>query len=488
MTKEKKPNIVYILADDMGYGDLSCLNENSRIPTPCLDELATEGMIFTDGHSCSAVCTPSRYGILTGRYAFRTRLKKGVLNGFEPHLIEEGRETVPSYLKRHGYHTACIGKWHLGMDYPTTDGEPASKERENTDWTGQITNGPNACGFDLFYGIPNSLGNTPYIWIENDRFIGTCTTTKGFEEPGPAEEDFNPYEAMPNILEKSIEFIENQNDNTPFFLYMPLTAPHTPLVPTPPFQGKSPIGPYGDFCMQVDWTVGEIMNALKQKGLEENTLVVFTSDNGCAPYIGVENFEALGHFPSYIYRGYKADIWEGGHRIPLIMRWPGQIKPGSVCDEMVNLNDLLATCAAIIGEPLVDDAGEDSYDILPLMQGTGGSRPEREAMVHHSIEGNFSIRKGDWKLELCPGSGGWTSPTNPEAKTNALPEIQLYNLKTDIAEQTNLAAAHPQIVAELKALLDTTMRDGRSVPADRSPDRNAGRIASKQPEECCLVC
>lgn len=462
MTDARKPNIVYILADDMGYGDLSCLNEKSRIPTPCLDQLANEGMIFTDGHSCSAVCTPSRYGILTGRYAFRTRLKSGVLHGFEKHLIEEDRTTVASYLKENGYNTACIGKWHLGMDYPTHDGKAATQEDSNTDWNGKITNGPNSCGFDLFYGIPNSLGNTPYIWIENDSFIGTCTTTKGYEQPGPAEEDFNPYEAMPNILEKSIEFIENQNDETPFFLYMPLTAPHFPLVPTPPFQGKSPIGPYGDFCMQLDWTVGEIMDTLKKQGLDENTLVVFTSDNGCAAYAGVENMEALGHYPSYIYRGYKADIWEGGHRVPLIMRWPNQIRAGSVCAEAVNLNDLLATSAAMIGKPLPENAGEDSFNILPLMKEIGPEQPEREAMVHHSIDGSFSIRKGDWKLELCPGSGGWTSPTNQEATDCNLPDGQLYNLKDDIKEEVNLWKAHPEVVTELQGILDRYHHEGRS--------------------------
>ena len=462
MTKAQNPNIVYILADDMGYGDLTCLNENSRIPTPCLDKLAGDGMIFTDGHSCSAVCTPSRYGILTGRYAFRTRLKDGVLGGFEKHLIEEGRETVASYLKSNGYNTACIGKWHLGMDYSTHDGQPAAKDAGNTDWSGVITNGPNSCGFDLFYGIPNSLGNTPYIWIENDRFVGTCSTTKGFEEPGPAEEDFNPYEAMPNILEKSIDFIENQDEDTPFFLYMPLTAPHTPLVPTAPFQGKSPIGPYGDFCMQLDWTVGEIMESLKKQGLEENTLVIFTSDNGCAPYIGVENFEALGHYPSYKFRGYKADIWEGGHRVPLIMRWPKQIRSGSVCSEMVNLNDLLATCASIVGEPLSEDSGEDSFDILPLMTECGPEQPKREGMIHHSFDGSFSLRKGDWKLEACPGSGGWTSPTNEEASKCRLPDVQLYNLKDDISERTNLANRHPEIVTELQCLMNRYIDDGRS--------------------------
>ena len=459
---EKKPNIVYILADDMGYGDLTCLNKDSRIPTPRLDELAAQGMTFTDAHSCSAVCTPSRYGILTGRYAWRTRLKRGVLGGFDPHLIEEDRETVASLLKRDGYNTTCIGKWHLGMDYSTIDGEPATKDRNNTDWNGKIQNGPNACGFDLFYGIPNSLGNTPYIWIENDRFVGTCTTTKGFEEPGPSEEDFNPYQAMPTILDKSIEYIQAQDGETPFFLYMPLTAPHAPLVPTPPFQGKSPIGPYGDFCMQLDWTVGQIMDALDEKGLAENTLLVFTSDNGCAPYIGVKNFEELGHFPSYIYRGYKADIWEGGHRVPYLVRWPERIRAGSTCHETINLNDLMATCAGILDHQLADDTGEDSFNILPLMTESGSEEPKRQAMVHHSADGSFSIRKGDWKCEFCPGSGGWSIPTNAEAIKAEFPQVQLYNLKEDVAEEHNQASQCPELVNEMRAIMERFIEDGRS--------------------------
>lgn len=459
-----KPNIIYILADDMGYGDISCLNKDSRIPTPRLDELAAKGMIFSDAHSCSSVCTPSRYGILTGRYAWRTRLKRGVLGGFDKHLIEPERETVATLLKKSGYDTACIGKWHLGMDYSTLDGKPASKDANNTDWNGEIKNGPLENGFDYFYGIPNSLGNTPYIWIENNNFIGSCTTTKGFTEPGPSDEAFNPYEAMPTILDKSLEFIKKNREDEPYFLYMPLTAPHFPLVATPPFQGKSPLGDYGDFCMQLDWTVGQIMDAVKEIGEQENTLIIFTSDNGFAPYANVETLEALGHYPSYIYRGYKADIWEGGHRIPLIMSWPDQIKAGSKCDAMVNLNDLLATCAAITETPLKESSGEDSFNILPLMKHEGVEEPKREAMVFHSAEGSFSIRKGDWKLELCPGSGGWSSPTNLEAELCKLSNIQLYHLKDDIAEKVNLYAAHPNIVEELTEILIGYIKNGRSTP------------------------
>ena len=460
--RTKLPNIVYILADDMGYGDVSCLNPESKIPTPCIDRLASGGMTFTDAHSGSSVCTPTRYGVLTGRYSWRTRLKEGVMcDGYEPHLVAEGRMTVQSMLREHGYKTACIGKWHLGMDLPTTDGKPAD-ENWNINWHGKIRNTPCDTGFDYFHGIINSLGQPPYIWIENDRFIGECTTIKGFEVEGPSTADFDPYDALPRITEKTVEYIEKQDGEKPFFAYMALTAPHFPLVPSPEFQGKNELGAYGDFCMQVDWTVGQVLDALKRKGLEENTIVIFTSDNGCAHYAGVEEMEAKGHYPSYIYRGYKSMIWDGGHRIPFFVKWPKKIEQGSVCDKTICLTDLLATSSELVGYKLPAEAGEDSFSFLPALSGDDSQLACRPAVVHHSIDGMFSIRQGKWKLEFCPGSGGWDSPTEKQVVEQKLRPVQLYDMEADAAEKNNVCDKYPKVVERLTKLMTEYVVNGRS--------------------------
>jgi len=460
-----KPNIVYILADDMGYGDVKCLNPQSRIPTPNIDRLGKEGMIFTDAHSGSAVCTPTRYGILTGRYCWRTALKRGVLWGYSPHLIDPARMTVASMLREHGYNTGCIGKWHLGMDLPTTDGKPVDQRfGANVDWNGSIENGPTGCGFDYFYGISASLDMHPYIYIHDNRFDGECTTVKAFHRTGPAHEDFDAVDVLPQLTRKAVEYIEKQTAEKPFFLYVPMTAPHTPIIPKQKFWGRTRIGPYGDFCVQVDASVGEILDALDRSGLANDTLVIFTSDNGCAPYIGVEQFERLGHYPSYIYRGYKADIWEGGHRVPFIVRWPNEVAAGTRNSQTICLTDLMATCADILGYDLPDDAGEDSVSILPALTGGTGKEPLREATVHHSFNGAFSIRQGRWKLEFCPGSGGWTTPTDDQAAELALPSVQLYDMETDPGEKINVFAEHPEIVKRMTALMTKYVTDGRSTP------------------------
>jgi len=461
------PNIVYILADDMGYGDVSLLNtRDNKIPTPNIDRIGKEGMYFTDAHSGSAVCTPTRYGILTGRYCWRTRLKRGVLFGYNEHLIEEGRLTVPGLLKEYGYNTAAFGKWHLGMDMPLKNSSQKPGP-DNINWQGVIKNGPISNGFDYFYGISASLDMTPYIYIENDRFVGECTIeipkSKQIRK-GPAEKHFKFEEVLPELTRKTVQYIKQQKINTPFFAYMALTGPHTPIVPSKEFQDKNSLGSYCDFCEQVDWTVGQVLDALDEKGFSDNTLIIFTSDNGCAPYIGVKELEAKGHFPSYIYRGYKADIFEGGHRIPFLARWPQKIKAGSSSSEMICLTDLLATCAAITGNKLPDNAGEDSYNVLPALYGDKSENAIREATVHHSINGSFSIRQGKWKLELCPGSGGWGYPKHNEAVKMNLPENQLYDLSTDISEKINIYKEHPDIVNHLKNTLQKYILDGRSTP------------------------
>ena len=475
--KSESPNIVYILADDMGYGDVSSLNENSKIATPNIDRIVREGRYFTDAHSGSAICTPTRYGILSGRYSWRTRLKSGVLWGYSRHLIEPERMTVASMLKERGYNTACIGKWHLGMDFPLKDGETASDWGANVDtrgfianvdWRGTIQNGPLSLGFDYFYGISASLDMHPFIYIRNDRFVGECTTEKDFYfrggNMGPANEDFEAIGVLPDITRETVQYIEAQSADTPFFVYMALTAPHIPLVPSKEFQGKSGLSTYGDFCLQVDETVGQVLDALDRKGFTEDTLVVFTSDNGGAHYVGAAEMERKGHYTNYIYRGYKADIFEGGHRIPFIVRWPGKVEGGTKSDETICLTDLLATCASIVGVELPENAGEDSYDLLPAMLGESPGRPVREATVHKASDGSLAIRRGKWKLALCPGSAGWSEPTQEEARRRNLPPVQLYDLEQDVGERINVFQEHPDIVEELTALLEKYKRDGRSVP------------------------
>ena len=478
------PNIVYILADDMGYGDVRCLNENGKIPTPHMDRLAAEGMTFTDAHSGSAVCTPTRYGFLTGRYAWRTRLARGVLMGYSAPLIAPGRMTVASFLKSHGYATAGFGKWHLGLGLPTTDGKPAEGDGSNVDFAKPIANGPTSLGFDTYYGISASLDMPPYVYIDNDKFAGVPTTTRKYIREGLATEDFEAVDVLPKITAKAVEYIEARAKAgaagakpTPFFLYLPLNAPHTPIAPTKEFQGKSGLNDYGDFVMQVDDTVGQVLGALDRAGLADDTLVIVTSDNGCSPQADFELLASKGHDPSYVFRGMKADIFEGGHHIPFIARWPGRVKADSTSDQVICLTDLLATCADILGQKLPDDAGEDSVSILPVLEGRtrtplGGARdkPLREGTVHHSVNGSFSIRRGKWKLELCPGSGGWSPPKPKSDAARKLPPVQLYDLSADIGEQSNLQGEHPDVVAELTKLLQSYADRGRSTPG--RPQKN----------------
>ncbi len=457
-----RPNIVYILADDLGYGDLGCYNRASRIPTPNLDRLASQGMIFTDAHSPSAVCTPTRYGILTGRYAWRTRLKSGVLWGRSPMLMEPGRETVASLLKRHGYVTACVGKWHLGL-----------QEGEETDYDKPLTPGPNTVGFDYFFGIPASLDMDPYVFVENDRLVEAPTATieastmarhggGGFWRAGPIAPGFRHAEVLPVTVEKSIAWLEKvrkASPDSPFFLYMPLSAPHTPWLPTDAYRGKSGAGPYGDFVMQVDDSVGRVLEALDRLGVAENTLVIFTSDNG-AHWLE-SDIRRYEHLANNHLRGQKADIHDGGHRVPFIVRWPGKVKAGSFSTEVTCLTDLMATCATIVGDELSDDAGEDSMSMLPALLGQPYASPLREAIVHHSLNGMFAIRQGPWKLILGRGSGGFTAPQRIDPAEGE-PAGQLYHLEDDPAESVNLWASRPEVVARLTALLDKYQREGRS--------------------------
>ncbi len=467
------PNIVLIVADDLGYGDLSCLNSEGKIPTPHHDRVAAEGMAFTDAHSSSAVCTPSRYSILTGRYAWRTWMTFAVLGGLGRSLIEPGRPTLASLLKDAGYRTACIGKWHLGLDWATREGFTLPDSawgypEEAVDYNGPVRHGPHTLGFDVSCVLPGSLDMSPYVYVDN----GTVTDLPlrpvepsdrpAFYRGGVAGGGFEHEHVLLELTRRAEQFIDTraaERPGEPFLLYFPTTAPHTPHLPRAPFVGKSGAGNYGDFVCEHDWSVGRILDALDRHGLAENTLVIVTSDNGS--HTGPLDLERLyGHRGNFIYRGQKSDAWDGGHRVPLLVRWPGIIEPGRVCDQTVCLGDWFATFAALIGQPVPDGAGEDSFNLLELLRGV--DRPVRDHVVHHSIKGDFAIRQGRWKLVLCAGSGGWSLPEDLVPPGN--PPVQLYDMQADPAEQHNLQAERPEIVAELRALVDTARNEGRTAP------------------------
>ena len=444
-----------------------------------MDRVAREGMMFTDAHSSSSVCTPTRYGILTGRYNWRSRLKNGVLGGYSRPLIEPGRLTLPAMLKQHDYRTACIGKWHLGMNWPLYEGGLANDYPDGwkVDYAQAITGGPVAAGFDDFFGISASLDMPPYVFVENERVSVAPTVEKKWIRQGPAAAEFEAIDVLPKLANKAVEFMGQRaadaKGGRPFFLYLALSAPHTPMVPTTEWQGKSRLSAYGDFVMETDWAVGEVLAALDRHGLAESTLVIMTSDNGCSPAAGIPEMEAKGHHPSHIFRGHKADIFEGGHRIPFFARWPERIKPGTTSDQLICLTDLFATCAEILDVNLPDDAAEDSVSMLPALEGRT-ERPLREAIVHHSINGSFSIRQGSWKLVLCGDSGGWSAPRPNTKEARDLPALQLYDLASDIGERKNVQVEHPEVVARLTALLEKYVAEGRSTPG--APQKNAGEV------------
>jgi arylsulfatase A len=482
----KRPNLIYIFADDMGYGDVSCLNEKAQFQTVNLDRLAGEGMRCTDAHSSSAVCTPSRYSVLTGRYNWRSTLKSGVTGGYSQPLLEDGRLTVASMLKEQGYKTACVGKWHLGLEWPLKGGGIAStyQDEEQVDFAAPITNSPVDHGFDTYYGISASLDMPPYVYIENRKMTAESVSPmeqavgKKYMRAGLIGDDFKPEEVLPKITEKVEGLIEDYaKGDDPFFIYFPLPAPHTPILPIEEFQGKSGTNEYGDFCLHVDDTVGRVMAALEKSGLTEETIVIFTADNGCSPMADFDELAACGHNPSYHFRGHKADIYEGGHRIPFVIRWPGVIKAGTASDQTFCLTDLTATMAAITGYDMPDSAAEDSVSNLSIWDGSA-TDTVREATVHHSIDGSFSIRKGSWKLEMCPGSGGWSYPRSRPDECQGLPRIQLYDLSSDIGEKENVQDQHPEVVEALKTLLTKYVKEGRSTPG--APQKNTGSPYWKQ--------
>ena len=482
-----KPNFVFILCDDLGYGDVKANNENGKIATPHMDRMAQQGMRFTDAHSSSAVCSPTRYGVMTGRYNWRSRLQSGVLGGLSPRLIEPGRMTVASMLKQQGYGTAMVGKWHLGMDWVKLPGKDVSElaiekseQVDSVDYSKPILNSPTAVGFDYYFGISASLDMVPYCFIENDHVTANPTEKvklvmnaggkKGFTRGGPGAPGFTGEAVLPTLTQKAVAIIQEKakHKDQPFFLYLPLNSPHTPILPTKEWEGRSGISLYADFVMETDDAIGQVIKALEDCGVAENTVVICTSDNGCSPSADFPTLLKAGHNPSYVFRGTKADIFDGGHRVPFIVKWPAVVKGGTHCDQTVCLLDFMATAADIIGFKLPDNAAEDSVSLLPLLKGAV-DKPVHEAVVHHSINGSFSIRQGHWKLELCPDSGGWSDPKPGAHKKGkgmgaGLPPIQLYDLNDDVGEQNNVQAEHPEVVAKLTALLEKYVADGRSTP------------------------
>lgn len=467
-----QPNIVFILADDMGYDLVSTNNAEGMGPlsTPNIDRLARQGMNFTDAHSASAVCTPTRYGLLTGRYCWRTELKKEVLWDYGRPLIEDDRLTVMELLKQQGYATGMVGKWHLGMQWFDKEGNLANADLQITDaiwrkgggsaervkqcidridYTQAVRGGPIDHGFDYFFGVdlPNF---SPYAWISQDKLTEQPASVKPpemFGTDGPMVPGWRLEDLLPMQAHRSAQWITDQSKtDQPFFLYLSLTSPHTPIAPSAPFQGKS-VNKYADFVVETDWVVGYVLQALEDAGVADNTLVIFSTDNGTAAAAGFDALKAKGVDLRVHFKGNKGQIHDGGHRVPFIARWPGVVKAGSSCDEVVCLNDFIATTADLLDTQLPEDAAEDSTSILPLLTGETTELPDRPAVVHHDYPGNFAIRQGKWKLVLSEKN-------------------QLFDMHADPKETTDVAEQNPDIAAELAALLKVYQTSGRSTPID----------------------
>lgn len=473
------PNIVYILADDMGYGDVSVYNPQSKIRTPNLDRLAGQGMRFTDAHSPSSVCTPTRYAIMTGRYPWRSRLPVGVLRGYSRPLIEDDRPTVASMLRSRGYRTAVVGKWHLGLGWtpkPDQTGRLADPlygikdemDPAHIDLDKPMTAGPNSVGFDYSFVLPASLDMPPYAYVENHRLVEPLTSSTPLSKPdtgyagafwreGLKSPSFDFHDVLPRFVRQANDFIRQQQVGRPFFLYVPMPAPHTPWMPIAPWKGRSAAGEYGDFTEQVDASVGSILKTLDSMGLSKNTLVVFTSDNG--PYWRSDYIAKYDHRSAGQWRGMKGDAYEGGHRVPFIVRWPAQVKPGTVSHATTTLANLMATAAEITGDRNPRNVPEDSYSILPVLKGDLKDVPDQPAVVHSSSVGFYAVRVGDWKLIEGLGSGGFSTPKQIKPKPGG-PDGQLFNLKDDPAEEKDLFSENPDKVKELREMLKM-VREGK---------------------------
>ncbi len=498
--------MILMLVDDLGYGDVSFFNEYSKIHTPNIDALSECGIAFTDAHSTSALCTPSRYGLLTGRYNWRSRLKSHVLMGDGEPLIEKGRMTMADIFKASDYYTACVGKWHLGMGWQKKldyDGSEYGAEEEvaaikaekadgvqgkakyhidmiDVDFSKPVTVGPRSYGFDYFFGLNGSLDQPPYTYIENESVMDVPDHLSGvwpldrfyptqpqLWQRGPASRQHDMRKVIPDMQSKVLEIIDSHKDE-PFFIYYPTPAVHGPLLPTKEFEGKSGLNAYADMVLMVDHMVGEITKKLKELKIWENTIFVFTSDNGCSGIVDYPFLMEHGHNPSYHFRGKKCDIWEGGHREPTILSWPAKYKSRVVCDEIICLSDFFRTFADINGVKLPDGAGEDSVSLTPILNGS--TEPIRDSIIHSSGNGSFSIRKGFLKLELCPDNGmNQPYSIKEQSATEEMP-YQLYDLKSDIGEKINIAPQNPDLVFSIKKELLKAIENGRTTPGERQPN------------------
>ena len=512
---KRKPNVMLIFVDDLGYGDVSAFNPESKLQTVNIDRLAKRGMRFTDSHATSALCTPSRYGLLTGRYNWRSRLKSFVLPGDSETLIEKDRRTIAHLLKDAGYQTAVIGKWHLGLDwqllgyknYDSYQIDPAclpeeSEPRQGRDgnfdieslWPGidgldidydkPILFGPNQYGFDYFFGTSASLDQPPFVYIENDRVLEKPTVITGVPrldrrgsnmqrqwQIGPAAAEFSHIKVPDDMQQKVLELIETYSKaDAPFFIYYPNHLVHGPLLPNAAHKGKSGIGIYGDFVLQLDTYVGEIIDKLEELGEFENTIIIFTSDNGVSGVAGIEDLQAQGHQPSYHFRGIKSDIWEGGHREPTVITYPAMIPPGSTSDAMICHSDIYRSLAELLDVRLSDEEAEDSVSNLSLWQ--GDDQPVRQDIVHSSGIGGFSIRRDFWKLNLVRDGGGMQMIDQLQKKPiddDLFQPTELFDLRDDITESHNVIDRHPELVSELCRSLTESIRSGRSTPGTEQP-------------------
>ena len=483
--KNKLPNIVIIYADDMGYGDLNCQNGKSKIPTPNLDQLASEGMRFTDAHSSSGICSPSRFALLTGTYHWRRQ--HGIVGPFGAPFFKDRDITLPQVLKTKGYATACIGKWHLGWDWAFKN-EPSGEVMqrgnlrkvylpEDIDWSKPLAGGPLSRGFDYYFG-DGTINFPPYAWVENDRIIEAPTEEMdinniGFDtkegewefRPGPKVKGWNPYKVLPTLTQKTLEWISKQEKSVPFFLYFALPSPHAPIIPNDEFDGKSQAGAYGDFMVQTDWVVGQVLNALKAKGYEDNTIIIFSADNGPEAYAW-KRAENYGHYSMGDFRGLKRDVWEGGHHVPFIIKWPGQIKEGSISDEVISQIDIMATLTSITGIELPENAAPDSYNFLPVLKDEKYNSPLREATVHNTYESKWGVRKGDW-LYINSSSGGHRKMPQSFKKltgyTDFYTEGLLFNMKDDPEQRVNLYEKYPEKIKEMEKLLQEYREKGYSI-------------------------
>jgi arylsulfatase A len=498
--KNANPNIVFILADDLGIGDVNCYGgDRCLIETPNIDALAAGGVRFTDAHPSASVCGPTRRALMTGRYNWRfgATVNNGPWGFCGPRPNTE-KSTLGKLMKRSGYRTGYVGKWHLGTTMTTLDGK--TQGLTNVDFTKPLKYGPVQFGFDDSFILPGSLDMYPYAYARNNVWQGQVTTTKGwsaFNRVGPAENDFQDHEVLETFYTEAESFIKKQRKDRPFFLFLALTAPHTPTSPGVDWRGKSKLGVYGDFVMEVDHSVERVMIALKEQGLDENTLVMFSSDHGPGPYAGnilkatpaqIKLLEKRGHYPSGPHRGYKFSVYEGGLRVPLIAHWPRVIAKGSTCDALVGLNDCMATLAELTEQKLVDNEAPDSISFAKLLNDPK-AEGTRKNLIMQSV-GPFVLRDEIWKLCVCPGSGTPASspntrgnePTPEAAWRGALEEfkgkpkaadlesglfVQLFNLSNDPHEDRNLATQHPQRVARMVALLKAQINNGRSTPGPK---------------------